>query len=408
MSKLRSLTLLILLGIMQGRSSFRCVSAFASRLFLPSQRLVHGGSSFGAFTTRGGSVSPSSSPPTATSSEDSNIVQDTLGIFDANEISPAVFAGIPYWDTSNSSEFRVFFVLGGPGAGKGTQCTLLKDNYPCVHYSVGELLRNVPEDSPHAALIQETLVKGNIVPVEISLSLLKSAMESQQGKSLYYLVDGFPRNFDNLEGWNRLMNGVSSVWGVLMFQCPLEVMEQRIMSRAETSGRSDDNLASAQRRFATFERETVPVVNILSKVEALTSSTPQHLRVMNIRGDRPLERVWDDTQCLMNQFILHDVVTANAQLLKAVEEGNAELYQSLVELGNASDDAEAVMTANEGASTTRGVVSNGLMDFVSGTKVVVSYDRKLSDSEPLFRETRVWSHQGDRGWINIHFSRTPL
>ena len=384
--------------MMQG-SSFRRVSAFATRLFsVDPQRHVR------AFSTRGGSsVTPS--PMSGT------IVQDSMNIFDASAITPRVFANIPYWDTSTTNQFRVFFVLGGPGAGKGTQCDLLKDNYPCVHFSVGELLRNVPPESPHAALIEETLVAGNIVPVEISLSLLKAAMEQQKGKSLYYLVDGFPRNFDNLEGWCQLMNTVASVWGVFMFQCPFAELQRRILSRAETSGRSDDNIASAKRRFATFERETVPVVNVLRQVEARTPGKLS-LRVMDVAGDQPLEQVWGDTQCLMNQFILHDVVTANAQLLRAVEEGNGDLYMSLVAWRDDDDetkqsqDAMRFMTSHEGPKS-KVTVSNGLIEFVEGKKVVVTYDRVLADQQSV-RETRVWSHEGERGWVNIHFSRIPL
>jgi UMP-CMP kinase len=332
-----------------------------------------------------------------------------MGIFDNTSIDRKVFAGIPYWDTSLQNQFRVFFVLGGPGAGKGTQCELLKDNYPCVHLSVGELLRNVSPESPHAALIQQTLVAGNIVPVEISLSLLQTAMEQAQGKSLYYLVDGFPRNFDNLQGWTNLMQRVSSVWGVMNFKCPLEELERRILSRAETSGRSDDNLASAQRRFATFERETVPVVDVIRKIESL-SKPKLSLRVLDIRGDRPVELVWEDVQCIMNKFILHDVVTANAQLLQAVQEGNAELYKSLIawdiDEKEEEEDLMKLMSEYEGAASVI-TVSNGLVDFVSGTKVVVSYDRLLA-GETRIRETRVWSHQGEHGWVNIHFSRIPL
>lgn len=401
MSKFRRLSSsLVLLSAMIQGSSLRRVSAFATRLFAFPKSLH---SPLFSTNTRGGSITPT------------DILKESVNIFNSSNITPRIFAGIPYWDTSQSNEFRVFFVLGGPGAGKGTQCDLLKDNYPCLHFSVGELLRNVPPESPHAQLIEETLVAGNIVPVEISLSLLKAAMEEQKSKAVYYLVDGFPRNYDNLQGWCRNMEIVASVWGVFMFQCPFAELERRILERAETSGRSDDNIASAKRRFATFERETVPVVDVLRQVERNTRSNVS-LRVMDIRGDQPLEDVWDATQCLMNQFILHDVVTANAQLLQAVAEGNGDLYMSLVAWRDDDDDTQTVqqdckhatsfMTSHEGPCVpTR--VSNGLIDFVNGKKVVVSYDRELADRESI-RETRVWSHEGERGWLNIHFSRIPL
>lgn len=36
----------------------------------------------------------------------------------------------------------VIFVLGGPGSGKGTQCTQLKNDFSFIHLSTGDLLRD--------------------------------------------------------------------------------------------------------------------------------------------------------------------------------------------------------------------------------------------------------------------------
>jgi len=213
------------------------------------------------------------------------------------------FGGIPYRDSSSfqkvndrgSSLFRVIFVLGGPGAGKGTQCELLVQNYPCVHLSAGQLLRDEAEkkdgSSEHAALIEECLILGKIVPVEISLSLLQKAMREAEGNdSLVFLIDGFPRNFDNLEGWTRYMTrsydinvddnaDVAAFWGVLFYDCPLAVLEKRVMELSKDSGRSDDNLESLRKRFKTFQDETLPVINTLKAIE---EKSPSSLRVIDI------------------------------------------------------------------------------------------------------------------------------
>lgn len=303
------------------------------------------------------------------------------------------FGGVSYWDTSSMNEFRVFFVLGGPGAGKGTQSSFLKEQYPCVHLSVGDLLREetAKSDSPNGSLISECLKEGKIVPVEISLSLLQNAMEnaaSEKGKELFFLVDGFPRNFDNLEGWNRCMKGVSSVWGVLMFTCPLDVLEQRILSRAETSGRSDDNLKSAQKRFRTFEEQTMPVVDTLREVQELLEETDQMpVSVADIQGNQKIDEVWADTQEIMNSFLANDVWSANARLMEAIESGDEETYGKMCSY---LDDDET-MKQHEGESG-KAEISDAAILFSSGTKATTSYQRKIGDE--MVKESRTWSFDG--------------
>lgn len=370
---------------------------------------MRGGSQTEAFPTAATTRLASTATPEETVTVESAARECTS--ITGSSLQPSLFANtIPYWDTANFSAFRVVFILGGPGAGKGTQSNLLKDEYPCVHLSVGELLREeqTREGSPHRQLIEECLVAGQIVPVEISLALLREAMEREQaarGPSLLYLVDGFPRNFDNLLGWQAHMSEAASVWGVLSFTCPLPELERRILERAETSGRSDDNLTSARKRFQTFERDTLPVVESLQRVQELQQEADvPALKVWNIQGDQSLECVWKDTQCIVNQWILQDVLTANAQLLKAVQDGDADAYlKECAEEYFTKKSPTQVLSAQEGDLV--GELSNAVVEFVSGTKVVVSYDRSFGKDQ--VRESRVWSHQGQRGWVNVHFSRTP-
>lgn len=67
-------------------------------------------------------------------------------------------------------EFRVVFVLGGPGSGKGTMCARIVDKYGWVHLSAGDLLRAERKDptSKNGELINDFIKEGKIVPVEIT------------------------------------------------------------------------------------------------------------------------------------------------------------------------------------------------------------------------------------------------
>ena len=318
------------------------------------------------------------------------------------------FGGLSYLDTNTAPSkeefFRVVFVLGGPGAGKGTQSELMVENYPTVHLSVGELLRNeqTKEDSPYREIIEQALVGGKIVPVEISLNLLQQAMREQSEKQIIYLVDGFPRNYDNLNGWCDVMHDVTALYSVLVYQCPLDVLEKRILKRAEDSGRSDDNLESLRKRFHTFEHDTMPIVDTLR--EASKGCT--QWAVDDIRGDRPLEDVWGSTQEIMNRLILHDVVTANVALLDAVERQDVEAYQNL----SASEwfdgkDAKEVLKVQEDETGSMSV-ADAKFEVITGKEASLSYTRSFEGQ--LVQEKRIWSHQGAKGWRCIHFARTPV
>ena len=143
------------------------------------------------------------------------------------------------------------------------------------------------------------------------------------------------------------------------------------------------------------------VVNTLRMVQEKQEAAGRPaLQVVDIQGDQSIEAVWQDTQQVMNMLLLNDVLTANARLLKATAEGDVESYAQLYAIPVGMAPA-AIMEAQESDAVVQ--VSNTKVEFVTGTKVVVSYDR----SDHL-RETRVWSHQGVPGWINIHFSRIPL
>lgn len=75
-----------------------------------------------------------------------------------------------------------------------------------------------------------------------------------------YLIDGFPRNQENLSAWNSMMNHLVEFKFLLFFECSFEVMEKRLISRGKTSGRDDDNPETIKKRFDVFNSETKPIV----------------------------------------------------------------------------------------------------------------------------------------------------
>ena len=163
----------------------------------------------------------------------------------------------------DSNDITIIFVLGGPGAGKGTQCKLLTEKYPeFEHISAGDLLReerNSP-NSMYGDLINRCIADGAIVPFEITISLLQKAIK-KSGKCKF-LIDGFPRAIDQGEAFERAVCKGSAV---IFYDCPFDVLEKRLMKRGQSSGRVDDNIESIRKRFVTFTETTVPVVKHYEK-----------------------------------------------------------------------------------------------------------------------------------------------
>ncbi|XP_034835464.1 UMP-CMP kinase [Maniola hyperantus] len=156
---------------------------------------------------------------------------------------------------------EVVFVLGAPGAGKGTQCSFISKEFGFVHLSAGDLLREERQrpGSEYGEMIEEKIRNGEIVPVEVTCSLIHKAMQ-KSGKTRF-LIDGFPRNKDNLDGWERVMSDKTKLLFVLFFECCRDLCTERCLGRgAAGSGRSDDNLDSLQKRFNTYLNATMPII----------------------------------------------------------------------------------------------------------------------------------------------------
>ncbi|ROW18377.1 hypothetical protein VPNG_00149 [Cytospora leucostoma] len=169
-----------------------------------------------------------------------------------------------------SDDTTVIFVLGGPGAGKGTQCEQLVATYGFTHLSAGDLLR-AEQDRPgsqYGQLIRDYIKEGQIVPMEVTIALLENAIKATveanpaSRTAKRFLIDGFPRKLDQAL---KFEEDVGAARFVLFYDCPEAVMETRLLKRGETSGRADDNEESIRKRFRTFVETSMPVVDYFEK-----------------------------------------------------------------------------------------------------------------------------------------------
>lgn len=181
-----------------------------------------------------------------------------------------------------SDQISVIFVLGGPGAGKGTQCAKLVNEKEFIHLSAGDLLRAEQnrKGSKYGELIASYIKEGLIVPQEVTVALLQQAINENYKKgSNRFLVDGFPRKMDQALTFEQQIVPSSFT---LFFECPENVMLQRLLERGKTSGRTDDNIESIKKRFRTFIETSLPVVEYFEKQN----------KVVKVRCDQSVDEVY--------------------------------------------------------------------------------------------------------------------
>jgi adenylate kinase len=175
--------------------------------------------------------------------------------------------------TLHTSHFKKRLVLlGGPGAGKGTQAVKLKEHYGIPHVSTGEVLREArsvgTELGKKAA---EYMDAGKLLPDDIILGIVSDKLNTSELKN-GFLFDGFPRTIKQAEGLDSLLGEKGQVLdAVLSIEVPDEIVIERLLKRAEIEGREDDNRETIENRLKVYYEQTEPLKAYYEKRSLLKS-----------------------------------------------------------------------------------------------------------------------------------------
>ncbi len=167
-------------------------------------------------------------------------------------------------------------ILGGPGAGKGTQAQMLCDrlNIPCI--STGDILRQaISAQTDLGRLAQPYVEKGEFVPDRTMIEFIRQRLLLPDAAKCW-LLDGYPRTAFQAEELDFVLDelGQRLTWAIW-----LEVPETVLMSRSISRSRNDDHPDIVQRRIELFHKRTIPMMeyydyrNRLLKINA--AQTPE-------------------------------------------------------------------------------------------------------------------------------------
>jgi adenylate kinase len=154
-------------------------------------------------------------------------------------------------------------LIAPPGAGKGTQADRISSHFGIAHISTGDLFRqHIAEGTPIGQSVKEYLDRGDLVPDDIVITMVRKAMEEAMSGTGGYLLDGFPRNLAQARlGYHLASELGATVHAVLHLDVSEEELLRRLLDRGARGGRSDDNEATIRHRLEVYNTQTLPLLD---------------------------------------------------------------------------------------------------------------------------------------------------
>ncbi|MFA5131550.1 MAG: adenylate kinase [Patescibacteria group bacterium] len=162
-----------------------------------------------------------------------------------------------------------YIIFGAPGAGKGTQAKLLAEKYSLIHLSSGEILRKEIKNGELGDKIKKYLAAGRLVPGEVIDQIMEKAIKRHKNAT-GLIFDGFPRTLSQAKWLDKILKKEKRpINAIIKIRITEEEGIKRIIERAKTSGRSDDNRKIIKERFKIYHAEMHTLVAYYHKQQKL-------------------------------------------------------------------------------------------------------------------------------------------
>jgi len=165
---------------------------------------------------------------------------------------------------------RLILIIGAPGSGKTTDAELIAANNSDIikHYSTGDLLREeVASGSERGKIIDSYISKGNIVPIEIAIETIISAIKATQLDTI--IIDGYPRSNEQMNALDAYLEKEESIELVSVIE--VEVSEETARDRVLGRSRgADDNNEVFNNRMKVYMDPLADIQVFYGQKELLT------------------------------------------------------------------------------------------------------------------------------------------
>lgn len=207
---------------------------------------------------------------------------------------------------------KIIVLMGAPGAGKGTQARLLQERLHLPQISTGDIFRALKHaDTPLAQEVRDIMNRGQLVPDELTIQLVKERTTQDDCRN-GYILDGFPRTPAQARSLEKLAVEQGNDIVAVLIDVPLELLEKRMTGRrncpvcneiyniyfkpprhdnvcdwhpeTQLIQRADDNPETVQARLATYEEQTRPLIEYYQSAGILHT----------VDGTREPEAIYED------------------------------------------------------------------------------------------------------------------
>jgi adenylate kinase len=205
-------------------------------------------------------------------------------------------------------------LLGGPGAGKGTQAQYITEKYGIPQISTGDMLRAaVKAGTPLGIEAKKIMDAGGLVSDEIILGLIRERIAEDDCKN-GFLLDGFPRTIPQAEALKEL-TGIDAVVEIdvdddeiirrmsgrrvhpgsgrtyhVIFNPP-KVEGKDDVTGEDLIQRDDDKEETVRKRLEVYHQQTEPLIEFYSKWAA--SGDPKAPKYIKVDGIGKVEEIRD-------------------------------------------------------------------------------------------------------------------
>jgi adenylate kinase len=207
---------------------------------------------------------------------------------------------------------KKIILMGGPGAGKGTQASPLVERFGMPHISTGDMFRAAIKNGTEQGLKAKTFMDaGGLVPDEVTIGIVAERLAQPDCKD-GFLLDGFPRTLAQGTALAEILDRLGmKLDGVINIEVAEDVLIPRLTGRricrqcgesfhmvfnqpkkegvcdkcaGELYQRSDDNVETAKNRLLTYNNQTQPLIDFYQKQGLL----------ITINGGQAIEQVFAD------------------------------------------------------------------------------------------------------------------